>query len=210
MSLDRLALLAHELRSPVAALAAIADAYPASDATQRRRLLELGRSAGRSVQRLAVDASVTSVCLEPLDVGAVVRDATEAALLRGAHVRADVGDALPLVSGDADRLRQALDNLIGNAVGHSPAGAEVLVSAGVREAHVYLAVTDRGEGIPEEAFERVFDPGVRLTDARPGSGLGLAIVRAIAAAHGGSVGVTSSPGRGSTFTLVLPACAAET
>ncbi len=187
MNVDRLALLAHELRSPVAALAAIAAAYPTSDTAQRRRLLELGRLAGRSVQRLAVDASVTSVRLGPLDVGAVVCDAVEAARLRGGPVRADVGDGLPLVAGDADRLRQALDNLIGNAVGHSPAGAEVTVSAHACGSYVRLAVCDRGEGIPESALERVFDPGVRLTDARPGSGLGLAIVRSIAAAVSGLI-----------------------
>lgn len=209
MSADRLTVLAHELRSPVAALAAIAEAFPGSDAAQRQRLLELARAASRNVQRLVLDASVASVRLRPLDPGGVARDAAEAAALAGAPVRADVAAGLPFVNGDPERLRQALDNLIGNAVGHSPAGAEILVTARAEAGRVLLAVADRGEGIPEDGLARVFEPGVRLTGERPGSGLGLAIVRAIAVAHGGAVEVESAPGQGATFTLVLPACAEQ-
>lgn len=209
MSADRLAVLAHELRSPVAALVAIAEAFPGSDAAQRQRLLELARAASRNVQRLVLDASVASVRLRSLDPGGVARDAAEAAALGGAPVRAHVAAGLPLVDGDPERLRQALDNLIGNAVGHSPAGAEIVVTARVEAGRVLLAVTDRGDGIPEDGLARVFEPGVRLTGARPGSGLGLAIVRAIAVAHGGDVEVESTPGQGATFTLVLPACAEQ-
>ncbi len=208
MNVDRLAVLAHELRSPVAALSAIAAAYAGSDTAHRQRLLELAGTAARNVERLVAEASVASVRLEPLDVGAIARDAAEAAVLVGAAVRVDVAAGLPLVAGDAGRLRQALDNLIENAVGHSPPGAEVHVSVGAGEGHVVLSVSDRGEGIPEGALARVFDAGARFTDARPGSGLGLAIVRAIAAAHGGSVEVASAPAQGATFRLVLPACAA--
>jgi signal transduction histidine kinase len=209
MSVDRLSVLAHEIRSPVAALTAIAEAYPAADVAYRQRLLELARTASRNVQRLVVDASVASVRIEPLDAGGIACDAVEAAALGGATVRADVAAGLPLVDGDPERLRQALDNLIGNAVGHSPAGAEVVVSASTREGCVLLSVADRGEGIPEGGLELVFEPGVRLTDERPGSGLGLAIVRAIADAHDGSVEVDSAPGQGATFTLVLPASSAQ-
>ena len=68
-----------------------------------------------------------------------------------------------------------------------------------------LAVADEGEGIAAADIARVFEPGVRLTEARPGSGLGLALVRTIAMEHGGEVEVESSPGRGATFRLVLPA-----
>ncbi len=207
MSAERLAVLAHELRSPVSALVAIAEAYPGSDAAQRRRLLELAEAASRNVERLVLDASVASVRLRPLDPGAIVRDAADAAALGGAPVRADIATGLPLVDGDPERLRQALDNLIGNAVGHSTTDAEIRVTARAEAGRVLLAVVDHGEGIPEDGLARVFEPGVRLTADRPGSGLGLAVVRAIAVAHGGSVEVASAPGQGATFTLVLPACA---
>lgn len=206
MTAERLAVLAHELRSPVAALIAIAEAFPGGDAAQRQRLLELAQAASANVERLVLDASLTSVRLRPLDPGGVARDAADAAALGGAPVRASVAAGLPLVEGDPERLRQALDNLIGNAVGHSPAGTEVLVSVRAEAGRVLIAVVDRGEGIPKDGLARVFEPGVRLTDARPGSGLGLAIVRAIAVAHGGTVEVASAPGQGATFTLVLPAC----
>ena len=69
---------------------------------------------------------------------------------------------------------------------------------------VVIAVADEGDGIAPADLERIFEPGVRLTDARPGSGLGLAVVRTIARAHGGEVEVESSPGQGATFRLVLP------
>ena len=207
MSADRLAVLVHELRSPVAALVAIAETFPRSDAGQRPRLLELAAAACRNVERLVVDASIASVRIRQLDAGRVAIDAAEAAALRGAAVRVDVDARLPAVNGDPERLRQALDNLIGNAVGHAPAGTEVLVRASSDGRRVLLSVTDAGEGIAEDGLARVFEPGVRLTDERPGSGLGLAIVRAIADAHGGTVEVASAPGQGATFTLALPACA---
>jgi two-component system OmpR family sensor kinase len=207
--IDRLAVLAHELRSPVAALVAIAEAFRASDAAQRARLRELAAAACLNIERLVLDASVASVRLERLDVGRIASDAAAGAVLGGALVRVVVDADVPHVSGDPQRLRQALDNLIGNAVGHAPAGSEVLVSVRSAGSRVLLSVADQGEGIPQHELARVFEPGVRLTRARPGSGLGLAIVRAIVDAHGGHVEIDSAAGQGATFTLALPACDAR-
>jgi len=209
VSADRLAVLSHELRSSVAALVAIAEVYAESDPTRRLRLLELARAACQNIELLVSDATVASVRLERLDAGLIVRDAAEAAAVGGLPVRAIVEDELLFVDADPLRLRQALDNLIGNALGHSPAGAEVVVRARAGDGRVLLSVADRGEGLPEGGLARVFEPGVRLTGDRPGSGLGLAIVRAIAEAHGGSIAVQSAPGQGATFTLALPACGAQ-
>jgi two-component system sensor histidine kinase BaeS len=113
------------------------------------------------------------------------------------------------VEGDADRLRQALDNLIANAVGHAPAGETVTVTAWREGGSVVIAVADTGDGIAADDLIRVFEPGVRLTTDRPGRGLGLAVVRSIALAHGGEVEVQSSPGQGATFRLVLPGASGE-
>jgi two-component system sensor histidine kinase BaeS len=198
-----LAVLAHELRSPVAALAAIAEAYPAADEARRRRLLELAGAAVASLERLLVDAAPASLRLEHLDAGRLTVGAAEIATLGGALVVAEAEEGL-VVDGDPDRLRQALDNLIANAIGHSPAGGTVTVTAQRRGGSVVIAVADEGDGIASEDLARVFEPGVRLTAARPGSGLGLAVVRTIAQAHGGEVEVESSPGQGATFRLVLP------
>jgi signal transduction histidine kinase len=208
VSAGSLEVLAHEIRSPVAALAAIAEAYPPADDVRRRRLLELAAAAVASIERLLVDAAPGSLCRERVDVGSLARAAAETAALAGATVVAETEDGL-LVDGDPGRLRQALDNLIGNAIGHSPAGTLVTVTAGRDGASVVIAVADEGEGIPKGDLARVFDAGVRLTDARPGQGLGLAVVRTIARAHGGEADVESAPGRGATFRLVLPGASAS-
>ncbi len=203
MNLDRLAVLAHEVRSPVAALTAIAEAYPAADAATKRRLLELAAAAVAGLERLLVDAAPASLRLERLDAGRLAVDAAESAALGGALVVAETEEGLELDC-DPDRLRQALDNLIANAVGHSPAGETVTVTARLVGGSVVIAVADKGEGIASDDLGRVFEPGVRFTAARPGSGLGLAVVHTIAHAHGGEVEVESSPGQGATFRLVLP------
>jgi signal transduction histidine kinase len=200
---DRLSMLAHELRSPVAALAAIAAAYDGADEAGRRRLLELASAASGNIERLLGDASPVSLRIERVDVAALVRDAVDSAVLSGARVHLTAEPRL-FVDADPQRLRQALDNLIGNARGHSPAGAPVVVSARAGAGGILVTVSDSGEGIDPADQARIFVAGVRLTDARPGSGLGLAIVQAVAEAHGGTVEVDSAPGQGAAFTLALP------
>jgi signal transduction histidine kinase len=199
-----LAVLLHEVRSPVAALVAIADAYPGADAARRQRLLELAEAALVSIERLLVEAPTVSLRAERLDVGRIARDAAETAALTSGYSVVSRTEAGLSVIGDPERLRQALDNLIGNGIGHSREGGEVTVSTAARGGSIAIEVADEGDGIPAADLERMFEPGVRLTTDRPGSGLGLAVVRAIARAHGGEVEVESTPGQGSTFRLVLP------
>lgn len=205
----RLDVLAHELRSPVAALGAIAEAVEVSrrDPDRARRLVELSIAAGRNIERLVVDAAFMSVEARPIDLAAVAAEAVEAWRLGGAPVVLETRGATG-VTADPQRVRQAIDNLVGNALGHSPAGLEVSVTVAGEGSFVVVAVVDRGEGIAPEDQARVFDAGVRLTEARPGSGIGLAVVRAVAEAHGGRVELVSEPGAGSTFRLVLP-CASD-
>jgi signal transduction histidine kinase len=200
-----LAVLVHEIRSPVAALVAIAEAYPGADDVRRGRLRELAAAAASSIERLLVEAPTAVLRTEQVDVARLVIDAVETAALSGSgcSLGADVEDGL-IVDGDSLRLGQALENLIGNAIGHSPAGGKVQVLAGRDGRSIVISVTDEGDGILPADLERVFEPGVRLTTERPGSGLGLAVVRAIARAHGGEVEVESTPARGATFRLVLP------
>ncbi len=206
MTQTRLDVLVHELRSPVAALVAIADAYPEADDATRRRLVELVRTAAASLDRLLTDVSIATLRLSRVDLGAIARDASEAAALGGHTVvveTEETDDAV--VVGDSERLRQALDNLIGNAIGHCAPGDPVAVTTRCSGTSVVVEVADQGEGIAPGDLERIFEEGVRATSARPGSGLGLAVVRAVAREHGGEVEVESSPGQGATFRLVLPA-----
>jgi len=204
---ERLALLVHELRSPVAALAAIAGTF--ADVSARgsdpAELVRLAIAACRGLERIAVDVLAASVRREPLDPGELVRDAAATARLRGADVQAEVVDGLSMVLGDPVRLRQALDNLITNALKHSGAAAVHVRASSGEGGLVLLSVSDAGIGIPAFEQERIFTAGTRLDPGRPGSGLGLALVRAIAEAHDGRVSVVSAPGDGATFTIVLPA-----
>ena len=194
----------HEIRSPVAALVAIADAYSVADGARRERLLELAEAALVSIERLLVEAPTVSLRSERIDVGRLTRDAAETAALTSGHSIVSRTEAGLSVMGDPQRLRQALDNLIGNGIGHSRGGGEVTVTAVRRNGSIAIEIADEGDGIPAADLERMFEPGVRLTTDRPGSGLGLAVVRAIARAHGGEVEVESTPGQGSTFRLELP------
>jgi signal transduction histidine kinase len=203
---ERLAVLVHEVRSPVAALHAIATtlAEPPVEGRSRRELVRLVIAACRAIERTVLDASLTSIRREEVDPGGLVREAASAAAVAGARVEARVAPGLPPISGDGVRLRQALDNLVSNAVVHGGPDTVIVVEASASRHEVRLSVADHGVGIPVGERERILEAGVRLDPTRPGSGLGLAIVRAIAEAHGGHLVVESAPGEGATFTIALP------
>ena len=112
---------------------------------------------------------------------------------------------------DSARVLDALDELLGNAVGHTPEGTPVRLSAWREFGCVVVAVADRGPGIPASEQARIFDRFARAErhDRRNGLGIGLAIVKAIAEAHGGSVTLRSEPGQGAAFELRLPLSAVE-
>jgi len=204
--LQRLAVLVHEVRSPVAALSAIAEAFPDSGPKDAARL-ELSRLAivaCRGIERVVLDAAVASVHLVQVDVGDLVRQAVGTATLAGAHVETEVEPDLPRITADPMRLLQALDNLLGNALKHAGRYGDVVVSARSSDALVLLSVSDSGAGVQLADHDRIFEAGVRLDAGRAGSGLGLAIARAIAEAHGGELTLSSTPGEGAIFTIALP------
>lgn len=202
---DRLAILVHEVRSSVAALAAVAETYPRvrRDIPAQRHLIDLALAASRGIERVVTDATVASVRLEDVDISRLVDETVAAAVLRGGNVWAEVVAGLPALRADPLRLRQALDNLVSNALVHSGSD-EVVVQARRGNTSIMVAVTDTGVGIPLGEQARIFETGVRLDGERPGSGIGLALARAIAEAHGGTLTVESAPGRGATFSITLP------
>jgi signal transduction histidine kinase len=175
-----------------------------ADDDARRQLVRLALAACEAIERLVVDASLLSLEREPVDVGALLRDVASAAELRGGRVRVSLAANVPDAELDPVRIRQALDNLLENALAQTPGDGEVLLDARVDEGAVVVSVTDSGPGIPESEQARIFEPGIRLGSAYAGSGLGLAIVKAIAEAHGGTVGVASRSGEGATFTIRVP------
>lgn len=201
---ERLAVLVHEVRSPVAALSAIAEALDGdTDVDTRREFVRLVTLACRGVERVVADVAVASIRFEPIDPEQLVRDVVAGAVVRGADVELTVVGELPAIDADPFRLRQALDNLIANALVHGPAGGPVSIRAEAASA-VLISVTDCGNGIAAEELDRIFDIGVRLDPASRGSGFGLPLARAIVNGHGGSLTVTSSPREGTTFTIALP------
>jgi two-component system sensor histidine kinase GlrK len=123
-------------------------------------------------------------------------------------VEARIGEALPMIKMDNERMLQALRNLIGNAVKFTPDGGRVGISARPVNHGVEVSVTDTGPGIPAENLTSIFNKFRQATPAGSysvkGTGLGLAIVKHIITSHGGKIWAESEPGQGSTFIFILP------
>lgn len=142
-------------------------------------------------------------------VEAAVANARPAAAAAGLELR-EVLDTCPPVEADPFRLEQALGNLLNNAIKYTESGGSVHIRLGPCEDSVCITVQDTGIGISPEDLPHVFTKFYRTSQGRTkrsGTGLGLALVRAIVDQHGGTVTVTSTPGKGSAFTIRLPAIA---
>lgn len=200
-------MLVHEVRSPVAALSAVAETIGERPLNESARsdLVRLALAACRGIERIVLDLAVASVRSELIDAGSLARDAVESFEVRGADVAADVGPEPLVVDADPVRLRQVLDNLIVNALRHGASSKPVMVRVSRPGDAVEIAVADAGPGVPADELERIFEPGVRLDETARGSGFGLTLARAIVDAHGGTLRVESQLGDGSTFTIELPA-----
>ena len=218
------AMITHELRTPLTSIIGytdlIRDFESAGMSDDGRRFLEaVWRNAQRQLR--LVDDLLTHVSIEggsfeivfaPVDPAQVVRDAVEevapAAAAAGIQIRQATA-AAPWVLGDADRLVQAVGNILSNAVKFSPPDGVVEVRLGSEQGEVTVEVGDEGPGIPESERERLFEPLYRAMEARRrlvrGSGLGLSIARALVEAHEGRIAVASSPSGGALFRISLPA-----
>jgi two-component system phosphate regulon sensor histidine kinase PhoR len=124
----------------------------------------------------------------------------------GVRLTLDTAEGLPMVRADAERLGQAVGNLIHNAIKFTPPGGSVTVSGSRMDGLVHLSVTDTGRGIDAADLPRIFERFYVADRARSGrgTGLGLAIVKHVVRAHGGTVEARSTPGHGSTFRISLP------
>ena len=149
-----------------------------------------------------------------VDVTAAVHEAIDYSRVGADAKQIEIAEACApdlKVFGDEDLLVTAVRNLIGNAVAYSEPGTRVAVGGRLAGEMVEITVTDQGQGIPAAEQGRIFERFYRVDDARSratgGTGLGLAIVKHICANHGGDVDVWSEEGRGSTFTIRLPAAA---
>lgn len=218
---DFVANVSHELKTPVGALALLAEAVldAADDADEVRRfsakILHESTRLGTLVSELIALSRLQGAERLPDFSTVAVDDIVEEALGRSSVNAESTGIEITvdertghLLDGDRTLLVTALSNLIDNAVSYSPPGSPVSISRRLVGDFVEIAVTDRGIGIEPEHQERVFERFFRVDSARSratgGTGLGLAIVKHVAANHGGEVKLWSRLGTGSTFTLRVP------
>ena len=218
---DFVANISHELKTPVGAIAVLAEtlASEREPAVVERLAARVTHESERlariiddllELSRIEATKPAETARLHVDDlVGAAVQPLRPLAEARG--IRIDGSNAIGghVVRGDARQLITALSNLIENAVKYSEDGSVVLVRSSSGGGWVDIEVEDRGVGIPSKDLDRIFERFYRVDAARSratgGTGLGLSIVRHVASNHGGSVTVRSTEGVGSTFTLRVPA-----
>ena len=216
---DFVANMSHELKTPVGALAVLAETIVDAnepEITRRlsERMVEEAHRVARTVDEL-LELSRIELAGErvvgAVSIAEIVADAVErsrfAADQRSVTIRPDCVDDL-FVTGDHSQLVSAVANLVENAAKYSEDGSDVTVTARPLNGSVQIVVSDQGMGIPARDLDRIFERFYRVDRARSrgtgGTGLGLSIVRHVASNHAGTVTVKSHEGEGSVFTLTLP------
>lgn len=215
----------HELRTPLSVLRAETEWALDRDrsAHEYREALTVGRRASLRMQDI-VERLLALVRAEvapdvhdfaPVAVRALIDDVAAflAPMAQARSIHLSVNGPPLTVQGDAEQLREALNNVVSNAIVYNTRGGSVTISTRQSAGTATIEVADTGIGIPADAVPRVFDRFFRVDKARSrdigGSGLGLSIARTIFVAHGGSVSCTSEPGVGSMFVISLPALTAD-
>lgn len=214
--------VSHELKTPLAAIHGLVETLiddpDIETATRQRFLLKVLRQSERlaslvsdllSLSRLESGGQLE---LEPIDVRDVVNDSLHflrpLAEGREIHLDADLPDEPAIIDGEEETLRQAVGNLLDNAIKYTPSGGTVTVQVVADSDAIRLQVRDTGLGIERRHLERIFERFYRVDKARSremgGTGLGLAIVKHAARAMHGDVSVQSAIGKGSTFEILLP------
>lgn len=217
-------LISHELRTPLSSILGYLELMrddedaPLSEeqlgylAVAERNAHRLLRLVGDLLFTAQVESGQFPLALQDLDINAVVtasiESATPAARTARVELTAELTDAPALVNGDPQRLGQAVDNLISNAIKFTPHEGSVTVSVSSVEDHVLIRVADTGMGIPavelSQLSTRFFRASTATRNAVPGVGLGLTITKAIVTAHGGRLDIESEEGVGTAFTITLP------
>ncbi|HEY6003442.1 MAG TPA: ATP-binding protein [Anaeromyxobacter sp.] len=219
-----LATMSHELRTPLTSVIGYSEmmleGLGGPLTSEQREYLGIIMEKGENLLQLItsildiskIEAGRVRLVLSEVDAAQVMRDAVATVLplarKKGLKVSCEPGP-LPRFHADRDKVRQCLVNLCSNAVKFTPAGGSITVTAEkLPDERVAMRVTDTGIGITDEHVNRVFEVFYQVdgssTREYGGAGLGLAIVKSFVEAHGGEVSVTSTPGSGSTFSVVLP------
>ncbi len=220
--------LAHELKTPLAAIIGLADTLLRKqeiDPSTRTRFLEkISDQAVRLSSLLddlltlsALESSADALRLEALDlrepVAAALQDLVPVAEEKGLALKIDLPVEPVSIQGDAKALRRLVGNLVDNAIKYTEYGGSVWLRVSTADGSTAIEVEDTGVGIDAAhqaaVFERFFVGEKGRSQERKGTGLGLALVKQIARVHGGDVTLSSTPGRGSTFRVRLPLTASS-
>ena len=217
--------ITHDLKAPLSVLTGYVDLFLAEPGSFTPLQLQQLKSSEEAAQRLAdyineiLDFSklqsggypmqIKPVALAPL-AGSIVRSFGSQAAAKNVRLEAFVPEALPSVPADYELLHRVLSNLVSNALRYTPRKGRITLRADAAGGRVKVAVEDTGVGIPPDKLPRVFDKFYQVSPSggpgqRSGQGLGLTICRQIVELHGGTIGVSSAPGSGTTFYFELPA-----
>ena len=220
--------VSHDLRTPLAALHGYIETLKLKseqfDAETRTEYLDIALKHSRRLTRLVeelfelakLDARETQLHNEPFAPAELVQDIIQKFSLSAEKddiklsMRAQ--DSLPFVNADIGLVERVLENLIGNALRHTPAGGEITVTLKPEDTHVEIAVQDSGSGIPESELNNIFDRFYRVENMERSNhheGLGLSIAQHIVTMHGSKIRVKSKPGSGSRFSFGLPVWVSE-
>ena len=210
----------HELRTPVTGMhMAFGLLRESLHLDESSREADLMQTLGGEMRRLLhllddlLDFSryqngLQSLTLQPCDLAAVLKDAARRfehkAAKRQITLQVQLHGELPLLNLDQAQLERVLDNLLGNALRHSPDDGQVLLQARCQAESLFISVEDQGEGVAYSQHDRIFEPFVQVGRRTGGAGLGLALCKEIIQLHGGRIGLNSSPGQGARFYLELP------
>jgi two-component system sensor histidine kinase KdpD len=212
--------ISHDLRTPLVsitgALSSMEEAGPALDEEVRKSLIETAREEAERLNRLVgnllditrLEAGAMQLHREACDVQELIGSALEqiGTPLKNRQVNVEISPKVPLVSLDFVLFSRVLVNVIDNALKYSPLEKTIEIRARVSKQDLEISIADRGEGIPVDDLERIFDKFYRVQrpDNVSGTGLGLSISKGIVEAHGGSISAENRRGGGAIFTIRVP------
>ena len=228
--------VAHEVNNPLGTIALYAQMTldELSDGDESRRenigiILKHSTKAGQIVKNLLEFARRTEVEAKPVEINAVLEDVLSMtghqAELQQVEVVKQLGPDVPMIVGDADKLRQVFVNVVVNALQAMPEGGRLTVASSVATLRssdaslrstsasegqaAQVRIADTGRGIPQDKIDRIFDPFFTTKETGKGTGLGLSVSHGIVEQHKGEIAVESSPAKGTTFTVTIPAAPGE-
>jgi signal transduction histidine kinase len=206
--------VAHELNEPLgnilgfAQLASKTDQLPEQTLKDLNRIIDASLQAREIIKKLMIFARQMPTKRLPVDVNKLIEEGLYFFEMRcvksGIDLQCVLNPQLPNVIGDQLALNQVLVNLVVNAIQAMPEGGTLIIRTSAVEDRVHIKVEDTGHGMSQETMKKIFIPFFTTKDVNEGTGLGLAVVHGIITSHGGKINVSSTPGKGSLFDVILP------